>query len=211
MFTKFHRVLCRVGRSQRGSLSVEMVLAVPMLFWAITAIYVFFDAYRAQYESFRANYTISDMLSRQTDAIDVNYLNGLDKVFRFMTGADRSGSWVRISVVRCTSDCTVEDDRILQWDWSHGSNGARDLTAADMPRLAQQIPLLAQGDRLIVVETAMHYEPLFAKALRSFPSRDVVSLVVTRPRFAPQLLWDDNVAPVNDGGAHDDLMPSGDV
>ncbi len=174
---------------ERGSLSVEAIFAFPMLIFFLIALYVFFDAFKAQNTSYRANYTISDMLSRQTDPVDQNFLNGLDKVFRFMTHAGPENSWIRVSVVRCTANCTDENSRQLSWVWSHGTNGARSLGANDITFYKSKIPLFAYGDRLIFVETSRQYFPPFTNPLFTFAGRDLVSFTVTRPRFAPQLLW----------------------
>jgi len=179
----------RFRADARGSMSVEAVFAFPLLLWATTATYTFFDAYKAQYETYRANYTISDMLSRETDAIDSNFLDGLYKVFRYMTRATTSTSWIRVSVVQCMDRCSDPTNRVLQWDWSHGAGGARSLTGADLTFYNDVIPLLAKGDRLILVETSMEYQAPFSSALLSFKPRTLVSHVVTRPRFAPQLVW----------------------
>ena len=176
-------------RDQNGSLSVEAVFAFPLLLWAATATYTFFDAYKAQNASYRANYTISDILSRETESVDSAYLEGLLRVFRFMTYGDAGTTWIRVSVVQCTDDCTSENDRDLEFSWSHGANGARSLTAIDFDHYASKIPLFPIGDKLILVETSLDYTPPFANALVSFPERKLVSHVVTRPRFGPQLLW----------------------
>ena len=175
-------------RSQAGTLSVEAVLAFPMLFWAATAMFTFFDAFKAQNATYRANYTISDMLSRETEAIDAAYLQGLYNVYRYMTHANSSTSWIRVSVVECMDLCD-QPGRVLEFEWSNSVNGARSLTNTDFAFYNDLIPLLPKGDRLILVETSMDYVPPFPSALVSFGKRKLVSHVVTRPRFAPQLLW----------------------
>lgn len=211
MISQFFKKSLGFRSDQKGSLSVEAVFAFPMLLWAATATYTFFDAYKAQNASYRANYTISDMLSRETDAIDWNYLNGIYKVYRYMTFAPVDDSWIRVSVVQCLDDCEDGENRELEMEWSHGANGARSLTDVDFAFYNDLIPLLAQSDRLILVETSMNYKPPFASALVSFAERDLVSHVVTRPRFAPQLLWDDADYDPNSGGGHDDGEDNGDV
>lgn len=202
--SKLFRKLFRFQSDQEGSLSVEAVFAFPMLLWAATGLYTFFDVYKAQSASYRANYTISDMLSRETNAIDVNYLNGMFKVFRYMTNADPSESWIRVSVVQCISECDDSEERELNMEWSKSVNGARSMTNDDFDFYNQYIPLLAQSDRLILVETSYDYQPPFSNALVSFGARDLVSHVVTRPRFAPQLVWDNTGYDTNDLGTHDD-------
>lgn len=175
---------------QTGSLSVEAVFAFPLLILAATATYTFFDVYKSQNNSLRANFTISDMLSRETGYVDQAYLNGLTKVYRHLTGADPARSWIRISVVQCIDDCADDNTRTLSLDWSHASGGASGLTADDFALYNAYIPLLAQSDRLILVETSMHYEPPFARTFTSFKARELANHVVTRPRFAAQLKWD---------------------
>ncbi|MEE9428012.1 MAG: hypothetical protein V3V25_07685 [Paracoccaceae bacterium] len=196
------KIFHRFGKDQKGSMAVEAVLAVPMLFWAATATFTFYDAFKAQNATFRANYTISDMLSRQTQAIDLNYLNGLHSVFRYMTHTRNEATWIRISVVTCESSCADEPNRVLAWDWSHGANGARDLDDTDLLYYESKIPLMATGNRLILVETSRHYNPPFANFLVSFAERDLASHVVTRPRFAPQLCWE--TCATNTGGSDGD-------
>ena len=175
-------------RSQAGTLSIEAVLAFPMLLWAATATFTYFHAFKAQNASYRANYTISDMLSRETDAIDEDYLQGMHNVFRYMTQANGSTTWIRVSVVECMDLCD-QAGRVLDFEWSHSVNGAPTLINADFAIYDQIIPVLPKGDRLILVETSIDYEPPFPSALVSFPKRTLLSHTVTRPRFAPQLLW----------------------
>ncbi|MEE9388828.1 MAG: hypothetical protein V3U96_09460 [Paracoccaceae bacterium] len=198
----------RFKRDQKGSMAVEAVFAFPMLFWAATAMFTFYDAYKAQNASYRANYTISDMLSRETDPIDQDYLNGVHKVFRYMTHTGSETSWLRITVVTCSDECASEENRVLSFDWSRGANGARNLDASDLQFYRPKIPLMATGNRLILVETSRHYTPPFANALVSFVERELVSHVVTRPRFAPQLCWETCVSAggndVDDGDGSSD-------
>ncbi|MGR3662482.1 MAG: TadE/TadG family type IV pilus assembly protein [Paracoccaceae bacterium] len=210
MNNRFINNFFKFRSDQKGSLSVEAIFAFPLLLWAATGTYTFFDAFKAQNASYRANYTISDMLSRETDSIGTNYMNGMEKVFRYMTHADEAGTWIRISQVQCMDNCADGEGRTLRMEWSHGSSGARSLTQADFDFYNAEIPLLAQADRLVLVETSMLYKPPFAQALVSFPERDLVSHVVTRPRFASQLIWDDTGYDPSGGGAHDDgELPDG--
>ena len=192
----------RIRRDERGSLSVEAVLVLPLLFWAIIATFTFFHAYKAQNATFRANYTISDILSRQTDEIGTDFLRGMHNVFQFMTLAKTDGTWIRVSVVQCKQDCETED-RVLDMVWSHGTNGARSMSNADFEHWESLVPWLPKGDSMIVVETSMQYKPPFENFLVSFPERALVSHSVTRPRFVPQLVWE-NSNNGNDSNAQTD-------
>lgn len=210
MNNRFFNKIFNFRSDQKGSLSIEAIFAFPLLLWAATATYTFFDAYKAQNASFRANYTISDMLSRETESIDTAYMNGLEKVFRYMTGADETGTWIRISQVQCIADCSDGEQRTLRLEWSHASSGASGLTSADFEFYNAEIPLLAQADRLVLVETSMLYKPPFAQSMVNFAERDLVSQVITRPRFASQIVWDDTGYDPSGGGSHDDgELPDG--
>jgi len=192
----------RFRRDQKGSLSVEAVIILPLLFWAITATFTFFHTYKAQSAAFRANYTVSDILSRETGEIDSDYMRGLHNLYQYMTFAKTAGTWLRVSVFHCTDNCD-QSDRTLSLLWSEGTNGARDLDASDYAHWDPLVPWMVKGDSVILVETSNHYDPPFANFLMSFPERELVSHSVTRPRFAPQLLWEGMNAGDDDKHQHD--------
>ena len=177
------------SREQKGSLSVEAAIVMPLLFWAITATFTFFHGYKSQTSAFRANYTISDILSRETVQIGPSYLSGLHNVYQYMTLARTEGTWLRVSVVRCLDLCT-QDDRTLDVMWSRATAGARQLENSDVGFWEPKVPWVPKGDSLILLETSSEYSPPFTNFLLSFPDRTLVSHSVTRPRFAPQLLWE---------------------
>lgn len=191
----FRKAIQSFRSEQSGSLSVEAVFAFPMLFWAATAMFTFFDAYKVQNASYRANYTISDMLSRETIGVDQSYIDGLHKVFRYMTHTGEEDSWVRVSVVTCNANCDDEANRELEFEWSHSADSfsgsdPHALGEDDLDFYADYIPMMATGNRLILVETSREYQPPFKLALNSFPERELVSHVVTRPRFAANYCWE---------------------
>ena len=201
----FRRAIQNFKTEQTGSLSVEAVFAFPMLFWAATAMFTFFDAYKVQNASYRANYTISDMLSRETEPVNQAYINGLHKVFRFMTHSGPENSWMRVSVVTCLSSCDHEVNRELEFEWSATADSfvgsdPHPLGASDIAFYKPMIPLMATGNRLILVETSRNYHPPFSVALTSFKQRDLVSHVVTRPRFAANFCWETCVVGGGDDG-----------
>ncbi len=202
MFSKF-RGFRGLLTEQRGSLSVEAAMIVPLLVWAIVAMFTFFHAYKAQNAAVRANYTISDILSRQTDEIGFDYLRGLHNVYQYMTFTQTEGTWLRVSVVTCKSSCD-KTTRNLDMVWSHGTNGARDMDNGDISFWEPQVPWLPKGDVVILVETSSQYKPLFPNFLTTFQERAIVSHSVTRPRFVSQLVWtgttngDDSKAQVDD-------------
>lgn len=216
MFRRFfpslsHRVARRLAGfagSNRGSVSVELVLTLPLLLWALAATVVFFDGYKARYQTQMAAQTVADIMSRSTDLFTGPYIEGLNGVFDFLAES-RYPTRIRVSSV--IWDSANQRNRL---QWSYGTRGLTGLpedtfellqnddletlrarfgddpsysftgAAAQMPvtDLANRIPPVLPGEALLVVETFALWEP-FANVgvgrLRFTP------VVVVRPRFAP--------------------------
>jgi Flp pilus assembly protein TadG len=185
----------RFGRDEAASMSVEAALIAPLLFWAFLATFTYFDVYRVKNVAMKSNYAISDLLSRETNVIDMDYLTGTKNLYRYLTQAD-SSSWLRVSVVHCTDGCAVaggpnEGERTLEADWSRATDGKPTFSDADiMDHFDNIIPLIATGERVIIVETTMDYDPPFSATLTGITDQTFRDIVMTRPRFAPQLCFD---------------------
>lgn len=171
------RQIRRFARDTRGQLSIEAALMFPLLVWVYIATFTFFETYRADSTNVKAAYAVSDMLSRQTDPVGQVQIDGMRDVFRYMTLAKQT-PWIRVSVVGFDGNT---DQFVLKW--SNASTGHQPALLED---LVPHIPAMTPGDSVIVVETYMPYTPEFKVGLSSFTFRNIV---VTRPRFAPQLLW----------------------
>lgn len=124
---------------------------------------------------------IGDMLSRETALIDQDYVDGLNQIFSYITVA-KQPTWIRVSSVTWDED---QDKFVLQWSAASAGHAKLD----DLLPIQASIPAMGDGDTVVVVETYMPYQTDFNIGLDPFTYRNVV---VTRPRFAPQLLW--NVA-----------------
>lgn len=184
------RALGRFARDEEGTLSVEAVIILPLLLWGFLATFTFFDAYRVRNLALKANYAISDLLSREIMPVNMDYLLGLEGIYTFLTeGGDPA--WVRVTVVRCTDRCDDPDARVVKRDWSKATDGVRTHSNTDIADTYDPvIPMIAKGERVIMVETMMHYEPPFSFGLTGIPERDFRDVVMTRPRFVPKLCWE---------------------
>lgn len=175
-------------RDETASLSAEAAIIAPLLFWAFLAVYAYFDVYRVKNIALKSNYAISDLLSRETEVIDMDYLNGVADLYNYLTqgGTD---TWLRFTVVHCTDNCTEEDGpRTLAVDWSRATDGQPTFSDTDvMTQLNDVIPLIAAGERVIIVETTLDYDAPFASSLTGITDQRFTDIVMTRPRFAPQL------------------------
>lgn len=171
----------RFARSESGSLSIEAVFAVPILAWAITATFVFFDAFKTQYISQRATYTVADMLSREEVAIDTNYLTALHEMYDYLSNSEGNNN-LRVTVIERKTDPNTGDP-YLDLIWSHGVGVAE---YVNLSVIEDRIPGIAVGEQLIIVESEQEWSPAFGVGLASY---NFYEMALARPRFAPKLCW----------------------
>jgi hypothetical protein len=164
-----------------GSVAVEAVLVLPFLFWAFLATFVYFDAFRQSAVNQKAAYTIGDMLSRETAAVNDTYVNSLQSLFEFLTKRNSEPS-LRVSVAMWD-----EEDNRYRLDWSEGRGNRGALTEDEVNAMRDRLPNLPDNERIILVETWSTYKPAFNVGLKQ---DELYNLVFTSPRFAPQLVWE---------------------
>lgn len=172
----------RFSQAENGSLSIEAVFALPMLVWAITATFVFWDAFKTLNVSQKATYTVADMLSRETQAIDGPYLTSMHELYAYLSTSEGDNA-LRITVVRMDLD-QATGVKSYALVWSQGVGGIAGYT--DLAVIQSRLPDMSPGDQMIVVESEQEWAPDFAVGLASYRFREVA---ISRPRFAPQLVW----------------------
>ena len=188
------------GRKSDGSLSVEAIMVFPLLAWAYMGMYFFFDAYRQQNVNLLAAYTVADLLSREVDVIDWAYITGVNTFFDYLT-TSAEDTEIRITAVYWDED--INKHIML---WSKGTRGKADLTQAQIETYYRdEIPVMADKDTAILVETWAYFEPIVKIGL---PSVTFDNLIVTSPRFAPQLCYE-VCGEIGSGTAHDDNTDDG--
>ena len=121
-------------REEKGSFSVEAILMFPILVWAFMGMYVFFEGLRESNINLKATYTISDLLSRETNLIDQNYLNGMNDIYAWLSRSSQPVQ-MRVTVVRYDE---LTDSHVTIW--SRGVNGKPDLVQAE-PRAGRSPPV----------------------------------------------------------------------
>jgi hypothetical protein len=162
-------------------LSVEAALMAPLLAFFLSVLYTTFDIFRFDATNSKAAYTIGDLMSRETEAVNQPFINGMKGIFDYMTLSNPSSTWLRVSVVRYDGD-----DEEFKLVWSHGSTGVISLTQETLSVVEPQIPEMAEEDTVIVVETYMPYVMSLPVGMKNFAYKNVV---ITRPRFSAQLVW----------------------
>lgn len=164
-----------------GSVSVELVLMAPLLFWTLMAVYTYSDGYRQSAVNLKAAFTIGDLISRETEAIDDTYIDSMHTLLQLMTRS-RSAVSLRVSAVRWD-----EDDARYHVIWSTVRDRTTPLNDGNIGELAERLPTMPDNDIVILVETGNTFVPLFRKV--GLKNVELENFVFTRPRFAPQVVW----------------------
>ncbi len=197
-------------RKERGSVPIEGVMGALLLLGWYAIAYQFYDAFRTKALAMRASYTVGDLISREKTPIGPNYMAGTKKLFDHIMGNPVSSrSWMRVSVIFC-QDVSADDDpcdgvtKKFSLDSSHNTGGVSNHTEDTINAEASRIPIMAEGDYAVVLETSIFYNPIFDIGDKGFSfdggatytkiglssSVRLSNFVVTRPR-GPRTVWDD--------------------
>ncbi len=169
-------------KDDQGSIAVETILIIPMLFWAYLSMFAIFDAYRQHAINTKAAYTIADVVSRETNPIDTAYLAGTREMLAYLTANDSVDVGLRVTSVRYNAN-----DDIYQLDWSESDGGEPPLSNNQVKALDDSLPILPHNERVVVVETFVDYDPPFNTGLQE---REIHNFVFTRPRYAPRVCFE---------------------
>lgn len=180
--------LRRFGRDESGTVVAEAVIVLPLFLWAYIALFVYWDAFRSMNTVQKAAFTISDMISREQTGITSAYVDGVSDVMEYLIDENQDAS-LRISSVTWN-----ETDNRFEVHWSVSPGGEMTpLTNATVQDLAYEIPTMAAGDYVIIVEVQVDYAPSFDVGM---PDQTFTQFIVTRPRFLPCLPLDTISCPV---------------
>jgi Flp pilus assembly pilin Flp len=177
------KLLSRFWNDEAGVITVETVIAVPFVALAFGATYVFFDVYRVSTAGQKAAYTVADTISRQTDPVDEDFIVGLNTLHDILART-RNATGIRVSSIGWSNQ---QNRYVAIWSVSTSMTPAltNDLLT---PGLTASFPDIPQGETFLFVETSVDYTPLFRVGIAPQTFRQAV---VTRPRFAPQVAFDD--------------------
>ncbi|MFP4043694.1 MAG: TadE/TadG family type IV pilus assembly protein, partial [Rhodosalinus sp.] len=145
--------LLRFARETRASLTVEVVIVMPMLFWGFAASFVLFDMFRENSVNEKAAYTIGDMLSRETGFITPEYMDNTLTLLSTLTGKPASDLGIRVSVIRWDEEDDIYD---LRWSQARGSVAAHD--AQDVEDWEDVLPVMVDEEQIILVESFIGYD-----------------------------------------------------
>ncbi|SHG79751.1 TadE/TadG family type IV pilus assembly protein [Marivita hallyeonensis] len=178
--------LTSFARDTKGNMSIEALIFVPFMLTVLAATFSLYDAFRFKSLNTKAAYTISDALSRQTDAVTPAYLDGMVSTLNFLTRSEDVYS-LRVTTVQYDADDDAYD---IKWSQARGKFASMD--ANELASKIEQLPTMLDNETIILVETHSTYETPFAID-EILTDELFYNFTFTRPRFAPQLIWHEDL------------------
>lgn len=183
IYSKLRKAAARFKHDEKGNITVEVAIMLPALLMVFLTLWSIFHAYRQHSISQKAGYTIGDMLSRETNPIDREYMVGAQKLLQYLTLSQLNDTTLRVSSINYN---LAADEYQMNWSKVQGT-GKIEFTDDDVEGLGNSLPIMKDGEDIILVETWIDYDPPFATGLGR---HDITNFVFTRPRFAPNFCWD---------------------
>lgn len=180
---------------EEGSVTIEAVIILPVIFVVFMSTFTYFDVFRAKSLALKANYAISDLLSRDDDNVTWGDLKGSYKLFRYLTRSS-GDAWIRATVVKCKAKCAADElsDRRLRKMWSKAypvGSVPRLTTTEIREKYNDLVPIMNGSEYLLIMETSSTYTTPFAGEWTGVFDRTFSDLVVTKPRGGPKLCFQD--------------------
>lgn len=179
------RMFMKYLRDTSAAVSFEAVIIFPILTWAWVGTFAFFDAYRVYNTSIKATFTIADLISRQTSTVYGYDIEGMARMLELMI-RDTDGVEMRVTqILRDTGGN-------YQVDWSHATGTQAQLFTNSLVGIEDRLPDMANGERVVLVESFVDYDPAFNVGLNDLTFDN---FTLTRPRYAGQVPYDDDMTP----------------
>ncbi|QFS83856.1 hypothetical protein FIU97_13995 [Roseivivax sp. THAF40] len=203
MLNAIKQTLSRFRREDTGSISVEAAIVLPAMMMLFFVTWVWFDVSRQQSVNQKANYTIGDAISRETEPLDNTYIDSSYALAQSLTRSSAAEMDLRISVVEYNNKGGGGYELL----WSEARGGYPALKNNDLNGMEHRLPIMSNGDQVILVETWEDYAPAANVGLSDF---EIETYSFTRPRFAPQILFAGKTFNQNNGwGNGDQDAPGG--
>lgn len=167
---------------ETGNASVELALMVPLLGVITFGLITYFSAFKAKTEATRATTVVADIVSRETNPITPTYLTGISGLMDTLIRSDNTPEY------RLTAFTWSKNKNEYRVRWSKHDSSYGTMSHADLNAVADQLPTLKKGQRAILVETWVDYDPLHNLGY-SDEATEFENFIVAAPRFVPQLCW----------------------
>ena len=163
-------------RDERGTVTMEYVLWLPILLaWLILST-VLYDAYKSRDDAAKAAYTVADIISRETElsASDIRRLADLQRVLVPRAG---NSMFLRLTSFTCTAeaDCLDADvadtsDYAINWsivppiafsDWEDAPDDEKPSVISTLTQeTVEALPLMAKDDTIVLVDVSIPFRPI---------------------------------------------------
>lgn len=173
------RAFGRSARDERGSITVEFVIWVPILVLWFAGSISYFDGYRERGRAAKMSHVVSDILTRQAE-IDDDLITDLYDMMEIMLPGTPPGMVLRVTSVEYR-------DGSYQVLWSVASGGGAPMETEDIP--VAKMPAMAELDTVIVTETTVPFQP--ALDIVGIGERTWTSFLPARPRFVHSVAYVD--------------------
>ena len=180
MLTRIKSFIAGFARRDDGTIAVEAMIILPMMFWCFLSVFSIFETFRTYSINQKAAFTIGDMISRETQPLDDQYLNGARGLFEYLSNSG-GNSRLRVSALRWDGN-----DNRFYLVWSQTRGAQPELLDSDVEHWDDRLPVMPHNEQVMLVETWSTYDPPFATGLEQ---REIQNFVFTRPRFAPRVCW----------------------
>lgn len=167
--------------NENGSGAMELVLMVPVLSAITFGLVTYTGAFKAKTEATRASTVIADMVSRETNPITPVYMDGVSGLLDTLIESDDTPEY---RLTAFTWNKNSEDYRVR---WSKGDSNRGVLNRDQLNAVADRLPTLKHGQRAILVETWVDFQPITNVGLEGGTTFE--NFLVAAPRFVPQLCW----------------------
>jgi hypothetical protein len=168
-------------RREDGTVAVEAMLVMPVMFWAYLSMFAIHDAFRMYGVHQKAAYSIGDAISRETVPIDDAYLDGTRDLFEYLAHSQGNTN-MRVSQI--WFDANADEYKM---DWSEVRGGISPLTNGEVRNWHTKLPIMPGNERVVLLETWSAYDPPFETGLTV---DEIRTYVFTRPRYAPVVCFD---------------------
>jgi hypothetical protein len=169
-------------RNEDGLVLVEGLLMLPLVIWAMVAMFIYWDVFRTINVTQKAAYGVADLLSRQRAPMSEEFIDGLQQVMNFLTPG---GHPVQLRVTSLEYD--ESEDKYVRLFSRSPLDKVPELTEAQIQAWkVDKIPLLNDGDSVFVVETRVQFKAQLQTFLAGFlvgvEDANFGNFIVTRPR-----------------------------
>lgn len=175
-----------------GTITLETVIVLPLLFWSAAATFEFFEVHRYKSVREKATYTVADMISRETSAAGLNsvYLDNAKILFDEISN-DAGVNQIRVSIVTYDG---VTDEYGISWSQVRGTGSLAPLTDGDVQNAHSELPIVPNGEEFILVESKSTYDPLFTVGLTDV---DINTRTFTAVRAPQKICYEGQCALLN--------------